>query len=130
MQIIRSFFFGAILPAALLVGAGYQGLMAVNGPEGMGRAQQLEEHRKEREAEVDALRERQAALENRADRLVLASLDEDLLEQSVRANLGHMSPGEYRIPIGELDAVAAIEVSHEAELTTLIAVALLENTDV
>lgn len=130
MQIVRSFFFGAILPAGLLVGALYQGLMAINGPEGLERAAQLEAERIQREAEVEALRERQAALENRADRLVLTSLDEDLLEQSVRANLGHMRPGEYRIPVGELDAVAAIEVSSTAELTTLIAVALLENQDV
>lgn len=130
MQIVRSFFFGIILPAALLVGASYQGLMALNGPEGLERAAQLRAERVAHQALVDDLRARQAALENRADRLVLTSLDEDLLDQSVRANLGHMQPGEYRIPVGELDAIAAIEVSSEAELTTLIAVALLENQDV
>lgn len=127
---IRAFLLSSILPGALVVASAYQALMAVNGPEGLRRAEQLAELRAERIAALAALEERQAQLEGRADRLLLASLDEDLLEERVRANLGHMRPGEYRIPVSELDAVAALEASSEAQLTSLIAAALLENTDV
>ncbi|MFC3302917.1 hypothetical protein [Parvularcula lutaonensis] len=124
---IRSILVTSVVPAALLVAAAYQALMGLNGPDGLKRAEQLAEVRAEQAMVVAGLMVEQARLEERADRLELESLDEDLLEESVRANLGHMRPGEYRIAVGELDAVAAIEVSHEAELTNLIAVALLEN---
>jgi cell division protein FtsB len=127
MKNVRSILFGAVLPAAVLALSAYQGLMAVNGPEGFTRAKQLEELKVARAAEVNALMRRQAQLEDRADRLVTASLDEDLLEERVRANLGHMRPGEYRIPVFELDAVAALEAEAGEELTDLIAVALLES---
>ncbi|GGY49108.1 hypothetical protein GCM10007148_17020 [Parvularcula lutaonensis] len=127
MQMIRSILVTSVVPAALLVAAAYQALMGLNGPDGLKRAEQLAEVRAEQAMVVAGLMVEQARLEERADRLELESLDEDLLEESVRANLGHMRPGEYRIAVGELDAVAAIEVSHEAELTNLIAVALLEN---
>lgn len=127
MQTIRSLLVTSVVPAALIVAAAYQALMGLNGPDGLKRAEQLAEVRAEEARQVADLMVLQARLEERADRLELASLDEDLLEESVRANLGMMRPGEYRIPVGELDAVAAIEVSHEAELTNLIAVALLEN---
>lgn len=127
---IRSILLSSVVPGALIVAAAYQALMALNGPEGLRRAEQLADVRAERLADVQALKDRQAQLESRADRLLLASLDEDLLEERVRANLGHMRPGEYRIPVSELDAVAVLETSTEAQLTNLIAVALLENTDV
>jgi cell division protein FtsB len=127
MKTFRSTLFGAVIPGAVLALSAYQGLMAVNGPEGFGRARQLEQTTAERMAEVNALRLQQARLEDRADRLVTASLDEDLLEERVRANLGHMRPGEYRIPVFELDAVAALETEASEELTDLIAVALLES---
>jgi cell division protein FtsB len=127
MMMFRSLLLSAVLPAGMLVSAAYQGLMAFNGPEGFVRAEQLTQTAAQRQAEVNALRRHQARLEERADRLVLASLDEDLLEERVRANLGHMRPGEYRIPVLELDAVAALETEAGEELTDLIAVALLES---
>lgn len=127
MQIIRSVLSTSVLPAALIVGAAYQALMGVNGPEGARAAEQLAALKADKAAAVAALEEERARLEERADRLVLVNLDEDLLEERVRANLGHMKPGEYRIRLGELDEVAAAEADEEAELTSLIAVALLEN---
>ncbi|NNU16800.1 hypothetical protein HK107_10770 [Parvularcula sp. ZS-1/3] len=126
MHLIQSFVLSSVLPAALIVGAAYQALMAMNGPDGFSRAEQLAEIRAEAEADLLALQERQASLEARADRLVLASLDDDLLDERVRANLGHMRPGEYRIAVAELDEVASLEVSTSAALTSLIATALLD----
>ena len=117
----------AVAPAAAVVAAAYQCLMALNGPEGFHQAAQLEAERQALAARVLELKEERSRLEERADRLELVNLDEDLLEQSVRANLGHMRPGEYRIPMDDLDEVATAEISDQAELTSLIAVALLEN---
>lgn len=130
MQSIRSVFSTAVLPATLVVVSAYQILMGVNGPEGRERAEQLAEELAASAAEIAALEAERARLEAHADKLMLANLDEDLLEERVRANLGHMRPGEYRIPASELDALAAQAFNNEAELTRLIAVALIENQDV
>ncbi|MEM9285913.1 MAG: hypothetical protein AAGA39_08515 [Pseudomonadota bacterium] len=129
MLTVRSILTQCVVPAALVVGTAYQILMGINGPDGLRRAEQLAMVRAERALEVEILKLERARLEERADRLVLASLDEDLLEVQARANLGHMHPGEYRIPLSELDAVAATPVAHEQQLTSLIAVSLL-NTGV
>lgn len=130
MLTIKSLFFSSVLPAALVVTTGYQVLMGVNGPQGLHAAAQLEAVRAERSADLSEMEAERAWLEARADRLLLDSLDEDLLEESVRANLGHMKPGEYRIPASELDRVAAVQTSNAQELTSLIAVALLEDAGV
>lgn len=115
------------MPAALVVAGSYQLLMGFNGPEGRAEADRLAAVAAERAAAVASLDQQRLALEARADRLASGTLDEDLLEESVRANLGHMRPGEYRIPADQLDAVAALQVESSSELTNLIAVALLEN---
>jgi cell division protein FtsB len=130
MLMIRSVLFSAVLPAAMLVGGAYQALMAVNGPDGLKQAEHLAAVKEERAAALDELKREREKLERRADRLVLVSLDEDLLEETARANLGLMKPGEYRIPLDDLDRVAAAEASSGAELTNLIAVALLDETGV
>jgi cell division protein FtsB len=127
MQSIRSILFSSVLPAAVIVASAYQGLMALNGPEGIHTRAQLEARKASVAAEVMELAEERQRLEARADRLILASLDEDLLEERVRSQLGHMKPGEYRIALSELDAVAQAEADEDAELTSLIAIALLEN---
>ncbi len=129
MLSIRSILTQCVVPAALVVGTAYQILMGINGPDGLRRAEQLAMVKAERALEVEILKLERARLEERADRLVLTSLDEDLLEVQARSNLGHMRPGEYRIPLSELDAVAATPVAHGQQLTSLIAVSLL-NTDV
>ena len=129
MLMVRSILTQCVVPAALIVGTAYQILMGINGPDGLRRAEQLAMVKAERALEVEMLKLERARLEERADRLVLTSLDEDLLEVQARANLGHMRPGEYRIPLTELDAVAAAPVAHEQQLTSLIAVSLL-NTGV
>lgn len=130
MQSIRTIFFSSVLPAVLTVTAAYQLLMGLNGPEGLHRASQLQALKAEREAELAALEDARAQLEERADRLLLASLDEDLLDERVRAQLGHMRPGEYRIPASELDEIAALRADSGQELTSLLAVALLEGAGV
>ncbi|MEM1381230.1 MAG: hypothetical protein AAGH41_11480 [Pseudomonadota bacterium] len=127
---IRSFVVSSVLPAVLMVGAGYQLLMGLNGPDGARAAERLAAEKTERMLALHELSEERARLEARADRLLLSSLDEDLLEERVRANLGHMKPGEYRIPASDLDRVAAVQVSSSQELTSLIAVALLDNAGV
>ncbi|MEE4211239.1 MAG: septum formation initiator family protein [Parvularcula sp.] len=125
MQTIRSIFITSVLPAAVIVASAYQGLMAVNGPEGLYRRAQLEAEKLRLSEEVRVMTEERGRLEARADRLTYAGLDEDLLEERVRAELGHMKPGEYRIALSELDAVAEEEADENTELTSLIAVALL-----
>ena len=130
MLTIRSIFFSSIVPAGLIVATAYQVLMGLNGPDGLRQADRLAAVRAEQAVALAALENERGHLEERADRLLLASLDEDLLEERVRANLGHMKPGEYRIPASELDRVAAVQVSASQELTSLIAVALLDNAGV
>lgn len=127
MKNICSVLLTSVAPAGAIVAAAYQCLMALNGPEGFHQAARLEAEREQLAQQVASLTEERTRLEERADRLELVNLDEDLLEQSVRANLGHMRPGEYRIPMDDLDQVATAEISDQAELTSLIAVALLEN---
>ncbi|NRA31264.1 MAG: septum formation initiator family protein [Parvularculaceae bacterium] len=127
MLTIKTFFFSSVLPAALCVTGGYQLLMGLNGPEGRAEAERLASVSLAKAADVAALDAQRLALEARADRLASGTLDEDLLEERVRANLGHMRPGEYRIPADELDALAASQLASSRELTNLIAVALLEN---
>ncbi|MEM7741972.1 MAG: hypothetical protein AAF225_14370 [Pseudomonadota bacterium] len=129
MLSVRAILTQSVVPAALIVSTAYQILLGINGPDGMRRAEQLAMVKAERALEVEMLKLERARLEERADRLVLSSLDEDLLEVQARANLGHMRPGEYRISLSELDAVAATPVGHEQQLTSLIAVSLL-NTGV
>lgn len=106
---IRSFLTQTVLPAAALVGAAYNLALMVNGPEGR-RADDLIQAEIARErAALAALRERAAHLEDRADRLLIGSLDEDLFEERLRARLGLTAPGEYMIRIEELDRLASLE---------------------
>ncbi|MEM1410302.1 MAG: hypothetical protein AAGG79_06105 [Pseudomonadota bacterium] len=130
MQTIKSYFLSAVLPACLVAAGAYQILMGLNGPQGHAHAEQLATLKMQRQALLDNLEAQKEGLEQRADRLLLVNLDEDLLEERVRANLGHMRPEEFRIAASELDELAAMRDEQNAELTSLIAVALLEGAGV
>ena len=110
---IRAFLTRTVLPAACLVGTAYNAALMVNGPEGR-RADAIVQARlaSEREA-VAAIRQQADHLEDRADRLLMASLDHDLLEERLRARLGLTAPGEYMIRIDELDRLASLEKNDE-----------------
>ena len=106
---IRSFLTQTVLPAACLVGAAYNLALMVNGPEGR-RADDLIRARIDAErAALADLRAQTAHLEDRADRLLMANLDEDLFEERLRARLGLTAPGEYMIRTDELDRLASLE---------------------
>ena len=110
---IRSFLTQTVLPAACLVGAAYNAALMVNGPEGH-RANELIRAKIEQERSVlSDISAQTEHLEDRADRLLMASLDEDLFEERLRARLGLTAPGEYMIRTDELDRLASLETRHD-----------------
>ena len=110
---IRSFLTQTVLPAACIVGAAYNAALMVNGPEGRRADGIVRQRIVEERAAVAALRAQTAHLEDRADRLLLATLDPDLFEERLRARLGLTLPGEYMIRMDELDELASAETGDE-----------------
>ena len=111
----KSFLTQIVLPAALVVAAGYNAAMMVNGPEGRRAEALLREEIAEAAADLADARTRTAALAARADGLMLASLDHDLLEERLRVRLGLTRPGEYMVRMRDLDEVAGLEDQHDGD---------------
>ena len=110
---VRAFLTRTVLPAFCLVGTAYNAALMVNGPEGRKAAELIDTRIAEEEAALGALRQQTAHLEDRADRLLMATLDHDLLEERLRARLGLTAPGEYMIRMDELDRLASLEHTDE-----------------
>ena len=108
---LRTFLTQTVLPAACLVGAAYNAALMVNGPEGRRADELLRARIAEERVALAETRARAAHLEDRADRLLMATLDVDLFEERLRARLGLTLPGEYMIRVEELDRLASAETT-------------------
>jgi cell division protein FtsB len=113
MSRIRLFLTQTVLPACLLVAIGYNLLLTVNGPEGVRAETLLRAEIEQERARLDAAQQRTASLAQRADGLMLATLDEDLLEERLRARLGLADPAEYMVRMSDLDRIAAMETEND-----------------
>ncbi|MBB4659506.1 FtsB family cell division protein [Parvularcula dongshanensis] len=107
--LVRTVLVQTVLPAALIVGIAYNALVTVNGEEGRKAAHLLREEVAEQTARLDEARARTAALSDHADRLLTASLDQDLLEERLRARLGLVAQDEYMVRMGDVDRLAGLE---------------------
>ncbi len=115
MRVVFAFLTDTVWPAICLVGIGYNVLVMLNSEDGVRMNSILvEEIAAERETLAE-LQAEQAYLSDRADRLMTASLDHDLLEERVRSVLGLVRPSEFMIKMDELDAVAAVSPTLTAE---------------
>ena len=103
----KTFLTQTVLPAGLVLATGFNAVMAVNGPDGRRAEAILSERIEAQRATLAETRARTAHLSDRADRLMLATLDEDLLEERLRVRLGLTRPGEYRVRMEDLDGVIA-----------------------
>lgn len=109
MRAVLSVLGETVLPAICLVGIGYNILVMLNAPEGMRMNSLLQQELVESKAQLAALRGEYAHLSDRADRLMTATLDQDLLEERVRAVLGLARPNELMVRMEDLDRLAQIQ---------------------
>ncbi|WP_031550971.1 FtsB family cell division protein [Parvularcula oceani] len=112
MNKITAFLTQIVLPAACVVGIAYNLLVTQNGEEGRRAAALLREQVAVETQALEAAKLRTARLSDRADRLLVASLDRDLLEERVRARLGLVSAEEYMVRMGDVDRLAGLEAEH------------------
>ena len=103
MSFLRKIFLDAFLPAILLIGIVYNGLVAVNGPQGLRVLKQLKAEKVERLALLQAERARTESLTHRAEMLSLRSMNHDLLDETARRVLGFAQPNEFVITEQELE---------------------------
>lgn len=87
---------------------GFNVLVMLNSPDGLRMLGTLEARQGAVEAEIAALDAERLWLKDRAERLMLASLDEDLLEERVRSVLGLARADEYMIRMEDLDRLAGL----------------------
>lgn len=113
IQTAKAFLTRTVLPAALIVATGYNAAMMVNGPEGQRAEAVLVAEIAKSRAELAEARGRTTHLASRADGLLLASLDHDLLEERLRARLGLTRPGEYMVRMQDLDEIAGTETTDD-----------------
>lgn len=117
---IRDILLRTILPAACVVGIAYNAALTVNGPDGLRAAAALEAALATELAQADETAARVAALSARADGLLMASLDEDLLEESLRERLGLVAEGELMVRMDDLDRLASrAEEERDVRLASL-----------
>lgn len=86
--------FDAVFTVAILAGAVHFAWSAVQGEHGVFARLQIEADARDLAADLAALREERARLENLTRRLSPDHLDLDLLDERARAVLGHMRPDE------------------------------------
>ncbi|MEM9232737.1 MAG: septum formation initiator family protein [Pseudomonadota bacterium] len=113
--------FQSALAALAVVAIGYNFLVMWNSPEGVRMNEQLQLEIEQRQAEIAELEEQYAFLSGRADRLLTAQLDEDLLEERVRGVLGLVRPDEYLVRMEDLDRLADLGAETAAEQARLAA---------
>ena len=97
--------FDVIVPAILMCWAALLIYTAVASDSGYRALAKLEIDVEAKASEVDALRQRRAALEKRADQLNSKTLDPDLVDERIRSILGYSRDGDVVIPRHELDKV-------------------------
>ena len=99
----KQFLLSIVAPALLLCWAATIVYSAVAGDRGYQALARLEAEVEAKAVEVDALRERRMALQNRANQLNSKSLDPDLIDQQIRSILGYTRDGDIVIPRRVLD---------------------------
>lgn len=97
------FLFEIVLPVVVVCWAAVMAYSAVASDTGYRALAALETELIEKTAEMDALRERRQALEQRADLLSSKSLDPDMVEERIRSVLGYSREGDVVISRRELD---------------------------
>ncbi len=97
------FLFDIVAPALILCWAAIFIYNAAAGDSGFGALAVLDREVAAKTDEVDALRARRVALENKADRLSSKSLDPDLAEERIRRILGYARDGDVIVTAPELE---------------------------
>lgn len=100
--------FQSAFAAFLVVAVGYNTLAMLNSEDGVRMNERLQLEIAARKARVAELETQYSHLSDRADRLLTAQLDEDLLEERVRGVLGLVRPDEYLVRMEDLDRLAAL----------------------
>ncbi len=104
-----------LLPAICVVGIAYNVLVMLNAPEGIRMNKLLKEELAAERATLATLKAERDHLSDRADRLMSASLDKDLLDERVRSVLGLVRPGELMVRMEDLDRIAELNAIPEEE---------------
>ena len=115
----KRFLAEAVLPAVLTVGVAYNFALAANGPDGRAAGAIVRAQAEVARAELAEAEARTARLSARADGLMLASLDHDLLDERLRARLGLARPGERMVRMRDLDRLAGIAPEADTRLAAL-----------
>lgn len=118
---LKSLFWNGVFPAFCMVGIAYNTLVMLNADEGIRMNDMLQDRIAEEQQHIVSLQSQYTQLSDTADRLMSASLDEDLLEERVRSVLGLVRPGEYKVRMEDLDKLAAFmpDRSEPTETITL-----------
>lgn len=106
MRKLIVYFFDTALTAIFVVGIGYNLLVGLNSQEGVRMTNVLRDQIEVETVRLESLRADYEFLNQRADRLLSRSLDQDLLEERVRSVLGLVQHGEYLVRVDDLDRVA------------------------
>ncbi|WP_370337902.1 septum formation initiator family protein [Parvularcula marina] len=112
------------LAAMAVVAIAYNFLMMYNSSEGRRMNEILQTEIAQRQARLDTLEQEHAFLTDRTERLLVAGLDEDLLEERVRGVLGLVRPDEYLVRMEDLDRMAEMGAEHAREEERLILAAV------
>lgn len=101
--------------ALLVVTIGYNVLVMINSEEGLHMRNALHNEIVQQQNEINKLEKEYVALSDRAQRLIAADLDSDLLEERVRGVLGLVRPDEYLVRMEDLDRLAMSNSGLEQE---------------
>ncbi len=103
MYALRRILFEGLLPAFCVLGIAYNMLLTLNGPEGMKAKSITETRLGDYTAELEALKLTREKLAREARLLSLDSLNRDVLDERARSRLRYAAPGEFVVPLAELD---------------------------
>lgn len=115
----KSFAVQVLLPAGLLVATAYNAAMTVNGPDGRRAHALIAAEAEQARAALAEARTRTAHLSARADGLMLATLDHDLLDERLRARLGLARPGERMVRMNDVDRIAGTRAEADDRMAAL-----------
>lgn len=100
---LRRLFLDTVVPALCVLGIAYNFLIALNGDEGVRANHFINDTIERKHLELAALKAMHTGLEQKATLLSLRTLDQDMLDESVRRILGYAAPDEVVISANELE---------------------------
>ncbi len=103
MVALRRFIFEGVLPAFCVLGIAYNSLLALNGPDGLKAKDMTEARLQDHEETLVALKLEREKLAREARLLSQETLNMDVLDERARSRLRYAAPGEYVVPLEELD---------------------------